>query len=878
VAHEPRPHGAFQQGAPASDEDAGVAAHTLKRLQALKEAGGLPGYKLVRELPDGGHVIALDQGGVVKTITVKPEHLEPERPELRGIARLDIPMLYSGNIETAVVPDGEPVTLRPTDQTRRRLRSYKPFDDDDGGGLDSVGAIGATLKLHRFRVELGPKNSELMPKPPAPGRTYTHFDQLHSTWFTGAMAAVVQVVKGFGVLDKEQLPEDEWVRLQIPEGVRISIERELGPSVRLPGYTGVPPLSGQIQYNYKANDTDAVGFDSGGKPWLVKVSSGASAPAGVWAMPLPVIPATTTQAFRLWMEKVGDTEIITILDRFGAIPSGEGFPLGSGRFEAWRKAGVIIKVCDTADFYDFLPYSNACGFAFNKAGTEAYGTCWEFREHEPNKGYAYQLTLQLGPVKDLGMVSPQSASPGLNEYMAALLTEIAGYEGDPGPIYYKLRRQTPDELAAAAAAGHGLSYWLNLEMPPIAEHTGSCARVGDGWLLGYLEAAKWPEPFWPEPACLTSDAFRWPKDEGLTPEKHPPCDTIVYGFYDAEDRLKVVKYFREPRKPSDEGDEPPSCMHLGSYEWRGPSTGREILGRFYTSDFDDRVMRPEGYTLYRSSGEHMLPGEWRVQQESFFWAYFQTYRYEYYLSEFSETAYDRHNLAVGTLIPWGLREAYLYAKGESDVVGSSVSSKWWGAVLNRNRFHYWSYDPGAAWIGAPRSGKPVPYYPYPDGYEYSIYESASTNQAPDPDCYPEANEADWAPTENELAEALRSNSWRFEGTGGMQSGVEFHHEKPKWKPITEVRGQETRNEKHSVHFCYGGKPLQVADKYVPDYFRPSPEPLTMATYWVWGCGNCIGDAEYRFISEGMRHVGASKYISNQGQQKRIPRFIGVIHE
>ena len=63
-------------------------------------------------------------------------------------------------------------------------------------------------------------------------------------------------------------------------------------------------------------------------------------------MPLPLVPATTTEAFREYIEEVADEEILKILDRFGGMPSGESFPVGQD-FQAWRRAGVVIKVCDT---------------------------------------------------------------------------------------------------------------------------------------------------------------------------------------------------------------------------------------------------------------------------------------------------------------------------------------------------------------------------------------------------------------------------------------------------------------------------------------------------------------------------------------------------
>ena len=79
--------------------------------------------------------------------------------------------------------------------------------------------------------------------------------------------------------------------------------------VRLPGYSGIPSIDGEFQYDYKFSQTHGVTFDSSNKPWLTRISS-----SGIYAMPLPLIPATTTDAFREYIEEVGDDEILKILE------------------------------------------------------------------------------------------------------------------------------------------------------------------------------------------------------------------------------------------------------------------------------------------------------------------------------------------------------------------------------------------------------------------------------------------------------------------------------------------------------------------------------------------------------------------------------------
>jgi len=210
------------------------------------------------------------------------------------------------------------------------------------------------VALQRFRIGYSQMVEEFIPKF-ATNLAHTQYAQQRPTWYSGAMAEVMQIVGGYGRQDFDRLPKTfpERARMNLPEAARAKIKVALS-GVRLPGYTGLPPANGQFQYDYKFFNTNGVSFDAAGKPWLLSVRSN-----GVWAMPLPIVPATTTQAFREYVEKVGDEEILAILDRFGGMPSGEGFP--TRYLQAWRRAGVVVKVCDVGDFTRTWPIRRPAG-------------------------------------------------------------------------------------------------------------------------------------------------------------------------------------------------------------------------------------------------------------------------------------------------------------------------------------------------------------------------------------------------------------------------------------------------------------------------------------------------------------------------------------
>ena len=173
------------------------------------------------------------------------------------------------------------------------------------------------------------------------------------------------------------------------------------------------------------------------------------------------------------------------------MPSGESFPFREDEFQAWKRAGVIIKVCDTADFYHHIMYSSACGWSFNSRGTEGYNTCYDYYDDEGlGYGLAYKMRLTLSPASEDGKLPPPMdlddpiAARRLDRYMSSLYRLLKANEARHLAIKYKLRRVPVEQiLARGYEASEGeVDYWDALELDPIASHSGSVSEVARGYL------------------------------------------------------------------------------------------------------------------------------------------------------------------------------------------------------------------------------------------------------------------------------------------------------------------------------------------------------------------------------------------------------------
>lgn len=466
-----RPYGLFIQGDSPTERDQSLIDHTVRHLSNIKETSKLDTFRLVRSLPDGGYVVVQDAGGNLRVIVRKLNFAEKYARD--GMAKAFIPILYSGVITKARLLDDEGLGMRISKTTQRRMNAYLNTPDQE-----------RNLSLKRFSIEYNPKFELLKPEITGIFK-FTQYDKQRPTWYSGAMSEVMQIVGGYGkqIYSEENEFPNEPSQLNLPTKYLDEILTEI-ENIRLPGYSGLPDEEGMFQYDYRFYENHIVTFDTENNPWLVQINS-----EGVHAMPLPIIPATSTKAFREYMEEVADEEILKILDRFGALPSGEPFPVGK-EFQAWKRAGVIIKVCDTADFYHKNPYYLACGWSTNSRGTECFNTCWDFNNDHLLYSYAYKARLQLQPCERRGWLNTTSISTEnskligsyLNALFDSLQDDVTGLS-----IRYKLRRADEELILVRARSYNGgeidqneVLYWDAISLEPIAIHSGSINRVYQG--------------------------------------------------------------------------------------------------------------------------------------------------------------------------------------------------------------------------------------------------------------------------------------------------------------------------------------------------------------------------------------------------------------
>lgn len=848
--YEPKPYGLAVYGNELTEDDRNFIDSCCKKMANFKQVSQLDSLKYTRDLPDGGFVIVQDAGGIFRAIAYKPDTLQ-EKQVFDGYAKIQVPMLFSGVINTGLDTIlGLEVSL--TQMTERRMGQY-------------ITPLGAS-HLKRLSVTYGPGMKALM-VPQAiqnlPGaERFTQYHRLKSTWYSGAMAEVVQIVSGFGRQDFDNLPDlpAERVQMILPEKVIQQIASELGEQMLLPGYSGVPHVDGSIQYSFIFNNTHLISFDEHGAPWLIQVQA-----SGVWAMPLPMIQATTTAAFLEYIRDVGDHEIEKIVARFGGIPSGENFPQGAD-FYRWVRAGVIIRICDTGNFHNHSPYTSACGWSSNLDGTNLINTCYDYLG-DHCYGYTYQISLSLGSVKDRGLLKRRSTqnlsteqSKQVGQYLSALFVELDQDETLKHSIMYKIRRIEVSEILARTGndGAQDVEYWDNYECTPIASHTGRCSITNQGPLYGGLKL-KLPEPVFE--GCISMDFS--PRKGGENAER---VDTIAFAYYIGDD-LKVIKCFYDARKSYKEvRGNFTDTMVVGSWEQVEYQGLTGLAGELYSTDFDHRQEIAPTEVTTKIEGRDLGYGQPLASFIFYFWTDGTLSRSRYY-SHYTQAQYvTGRSINEAFLIPFFSRNSAIYVERESIPGTRNEIEMERLSVRDPNSYEFWTYD--ASWHsfdnGLKKTGKPFPVD--------SVPVWAETHQVDRSDPRSDfADEGDWIG-------GLPADITHLVHPPGGINLISYGGAAPPFETYQETTGTPA-SKKNAMHLSMMDRPMKLHDRSHDDWFYSRSPDGFRNVFYVDMCKVVFGEMKYGNISidneAGKRYrFGYSRLANNE----HAHTFIGVINE
>lgn len=694
--HQGKPYGLHVIGGKLTDRDEAFVSVTAKRFSNLKDLSSIDSARMVYDLPDGGYVVIQDMGNNFRVIAHKTS--EVALIAIDGMATDYIPMLYSGVILNTIPFESDGVLIRLTETARRRLIDYS----------GSTELPPKEIALQRFRIEYDDKFKYFEPIYKGV-RTFTQYHKLRATWYSGAMSEVVQIVGGYGRQDSDELPDKplERKRFKLPAQINKNVRAYIA-NHRLPAYTGLPDFEGKYKYEYSHRLTNAVSFDAAGKPWLLQID-----PRGVYAMPLPIIPATTAPAFISYLREVVDDELIHIVERFGGLPSGELFPTGDD-FQAWYRAGVIIKVCDTSEFYKHNAFYLACGWSFNSKGTEGFNTCWSGGGESMRYAHGFKLRLRLGAATDNGWVlnakdtNDRQDAAILNRYIGNLFKQLSGNGHRERAIRYKIMRMPSHALMVHARANTGnVEYWENLIADPIANHQGSLSEVSKGNL------------YWGSPNPLSFGALKFPEFTGQgcesfdmsMPEYKGPsarCDTVVFGCY-IDDQLTVIKFFLDERRFQQATESSfEKIMIVGEWEETKTNSSSGLMGYLYTTDFDNRREASDSTTYTKLTGKDLGYGNPAYSTPPLLYVWGSLTRSRYYSFKTETTSISGDGLSVAVCVPALTRDSMLYAFTETNESKTYSEKMERRSVTDPTTYTLWTYDPIFHYMYGSGIGEPRP--------------------------------------------------------------------------------------------------------------------------------------------------------------------------
>lgn len=852
----PIPYGLHVISGELTEKDTDRILSAIHRFLTYKEAAQLENLKQVYDLPDGGYFIVQHVGGLFRVIADKQE---PEKFKFAndGLVKMYVPIFFSGVVEKTQVRVGEKVKLKVTDQCRRRLERL----------IDTT--IPKDLELERFVVEQSLKFPEFVADY-NPEIIRTQYQAQNHAWYTGTMAKLMQFVGGYGRQDFDQLPDNPIERCYFPIPEKLFIElHDKYKDVRLPGYRGLPPGNGQFQYDYKWIKTEAVAFDDLQRPWLIRVGS------RVWAMPLPIIPITADPLFHEYAQELGDPELLKVLETFGAMPSGEGFPEDGNDFQRWKRAGVIIEICENWEFLSHRALFEACGWSFHSEGHSAYNTGYTFDQKGIIECSTFKLRLELFSTEHhYGTDKIDAQSGDLNaaeqsvlvSYMSKLYSQMEGEDSLLNSIKYKLRHIDQMEIVNRAGSSFDieteLNYWDQYVCEPIAKHKGRINKIYTGKLYhpnAYRNQPQIKFPVYQVGLCVSFDFTPLERDVWAN------CDTIMYAYYDDQDNLKVVKYFYHHSTFEKEVDTDfEDFMTVGSWYRTAKNGEAHISGHFYTTDLDDREEVAESIEHTTIEGEDKgydskpyfgVPFMFSMQGEM--------WRNRYYTHLAKTRSEGGRSVTLAIVVPFYNTRNILYAnRVYSEVVNEYESLKLL-SVKDPYIYRYWTYHPVMAWFNplSKQTGVPVPKYGNPVWVEIEEYHPTETSDF--------ADNGPWIPSlPVDYSWLIWPDGDRWSDAGGP----------PKVNEYSTVK-TTTNDTKGFLKWVVNDR-IFTLKTIVPEeaYFKVSPGELDTGLSRS-GSKVSFGEVNYVNISE-VDANGIRKFTGYTGlvDHKRTFHFIGVINE
>lgn len=863
--HNPRPHGKFDEGQALSMADQAMLRRLSLQATALKAAGGLPNWRSHHILPSGRKAEVVDMGGVFKVRAWRLQEQAQAQARARPVTPGNFPMLFCGAPLRWVVnlARGEKVRLALTGQCRRRL-----------GGYGQHKLPPDALDLARLNIGYPPHADHLRPQQDD-GLLYTQYHALYPGWYSGTMAEVAQCVLGWGRQNVPANEAGEWdnARMRLPGKVQRRMRAEMRGRI-LPGYLGSPPANGQVQYDFQFARSHVVTFAEDKRPWLVQITSG-----NAWAMPLPLVAGSDTEAFRRYVLSKGDTELQLLLDRFGGLPSGEAFPQKPAVMQAWARAGLIVKLCSTNHFYQHHSLYSACGWSVARHGREGYNTCLELKKTPgTDKGviwaHGFKLRLRLGKLDN-----PYSKTPAqwvdmdrdgsLSRYLAQVYAALAAQQVEPGEmaaIRAKLRRLPPADLARRASGNvtdwlREADYWRNLELPPAITFSASINRVASGPFMPG-RAIKVPEPYAHGNIDIDGEALISLRKLDKYPAK---WDTVVFGYYSGND-LRVVKQHHDERTTSRQAeDDFESCMIVGEWSSRSQVSSVGVAGSVSTSDFDSREqVELSSETIIKIKGEDLgfdsrprviVPGIINLNG----YAEGGVGRHRYYSRE-TTTTYkpSGYQIAAGACIPYLMRDAVLYphARWQPFPVRVHHEKTWsWVNDPNSYRISYWENPNGEVFIRV---------------IDYSWAPSTCSDFADEGSFFPESG--DVTRMTLDIARGPSANlGWPRHPFVVLMGGGSDPKVKTfdTWETIPAEPAYVG-----AVEWEQRGVATASAGIRVESYFLPSPAPgEAQASLYVPATRNHLGRT-FEAVAEGAARRGHTRF---QGV-RNMPLLIGVVQE